>query len=70
MNTKNSVGPLINDNGDVVCDSPCVASMLNKYFVSVFSPAEILIIFHLSILQPIVTNALSDIELSSCTIYK
>ena len=36
MKTKDSVGPLINDNGDGICDSPCVASTLNKYFASVF----------------------------------
>ena len=36
MKTKDSVCPLINDNGDVMHDSPCVASMLSKYFASVF----------------------------------
>ena len=36
MKTKDSVGPLINDNGDVIRESPCVASMLSKYFASVF----------------------------------
>ena len=36
MNTKDSVGPLINDNGDVIHDGPCVACMLSKYYVSAF----------------------------------
>ena len=36
MKTKDSVGKLINDNGDLIHDSPCVASMLNKYFAGFF----------------------------------
>ena len=54
MKTTDSVGVLINANGDVIRDSPYVASMLSKYFASVFQ-LKILIIFPLSILQPIVT---------------
>ena len=38
MKTKDSVGSYINDDGDVICDNPRAASMLNKYFASaVFS---------------------------------
>ena len=55
MQTKDSVGPLINDNGDAIRVSRCVAHMLSKYFASVFFQQKFLIIFPLSILQPIVT---------------
>ena len=54
MKTTDSVGPLINDNGYAIHDSPCVASTQNKYFVSVFFQQKI-IIFPLLILQSIVT---------------
>ena len=70
MKTMDSVGPLINDNGVAICDSPCVASMLGKYFVSAISSENT------NDLPPIDAsnyrdiNVLSHIELSSCTIYK
>ena len=54
MKTNDSVDPLINDNGDVLRDRSCAVSMLNKYFASAFFQQKILIIFHLSILKPIV----------------
>ena len=37
---KDSVGPVINDSGDVIGDSRCVAFMLNKYFMSAFSAED------------------------------
>ena len=40
MKTKDIVGPLINDNGGIIRDSPCVESTLNKYFVSAFSEED------------------------------
>ena len=40
MKTKDSVGPLINDNGYVMCDSSRVASTLSKFFVSAFSAED------------------------------
>ena len=71
MKTKDSVGPLINDNGDVIRDGPCVASKISKYFVSVFFSAEDtnnISIIDTSIYRDI--NMLSHIELSLCTVYK
>ena len=66
MKTKDSVDPLISDNGD----GPCVASMLSMFFASVFSSEDT------NILPLIVTSTyldmevLSHIDLSSCTTYK
>ena len=40
MKTNESVSHLINDNGDVIRDSQCVASMLNHCLVSAFSAED------------------------------
>ena len=70
MKTNDSVDPLINDNGDVIHDCPCVASMLSKYFASVFSTedANNIPLINASTYRDI--NVFSHIKLSSCTIYK
>ena len=70
MKSMDSVGPLINDNGDVICDSPYVASMLDKYIMSTSSAEDTnnLPLIDTSTYRDI--NVLSHIELFSCTIYK
>ena len=64
MKTNGSVGPLINYNGDVIRDCPCVASMLSKYFEYAFSAEDT---NDHSLVDT--SNVLSHTDISSCTIY-
>ena len=70
MKTKDSFSPLMNDNGDVIRDSSCVASMLNKYFVSAFAAEYTDNLPLINIFSYRDINVLSHIKLSSYTIYK
>ena len=67
---KGPVGPLINNNVDVMRDSLCLAFMPSMYFVSAFSAEDTNNLPTIDASTNRGINVLSHTEISSCTIYK